>query len=62
MRTETIPKEINELSGKMKIVWLGQIVQKDPWKKITGQLKIGQKVNIEDMLKKRGFENESIGL
>ena len=29
----------------------------DPWEKITGRVKIGKKIDVEEILKNKGFEN-----
>lgn len=54
-----IPKRVEDLSRSFRIIWLGQVTKRtDPWKNITGKLKIGQKIDIEKLLEERGFENE----
>jgi len=53
--SESVPKEISELSKKFKVVWK-QKEEGDPWDEITGKIEIGRKVDIEKLLKEKGFE------
>jgi len=57
--SESIPKEISELSKKFKVVWK-QKEEGDPWDEITGKIEIGRKVDIEKLLKEKGFEGHDI--
>lgn len=50
-----IPEEIFNLSRESRIIWMGK-ERGNPWKEITGKLRIGKKVNVERLLKEKGFE------
>lgn len=54
-----IPKRLYELSENMRIISYGKLVMGNPWKNITGKLKIGKETDIEKMLKEKGFEDVS---
>ncbi|MGB8218473.1 MAG: hypothetical protein WCE94_14345 [Candidatus Methanoperedens sp.] len=56
-----IPGEIKQISRNMKIVYLGVEIQKakDPWERFTGKIIMKQKVDIEEMLHSKGFEDAS---
>lgn len=51
--------KIFQLSKNMKVFQLGAKISKaeDPWKNITGRFKIGRNIDVEDILKNKGFEN-----
>ncbi len=58
MSTNQLPTEIRQISQRMKIIRFGSVFPKgDPWKKITSIFKFGKKVNIEQFLKQKGFED-----
>ena len=50
---------LEELSHNMKVIYLGVEIRKteNPWGNITGKIKLGKKINIEELLKHRGFEH-----
>lgn len=48
--SESVPKQISELSKKFRIVWMGK-EGGDPWDEITGKIEVGRKVNVEELLK-----------
>lgn len=50
---------IFQLSKSMKVFRLGVEISraKDPWEKITGRFKIGRNIDVEEILKNKGFEN-----
>ncbi len=52
-----IPKRVYELSEDMKIIWYGRLVKGNPWENITGKLEIGRQIDVEKMLKEKGFES-----
>ncbi|MFZ2411641.1 MAG: hypothetical protein WAW23_08740 [Candidatus Methanoperedens sp.] len=56
-----IPGEIKKVSRNIKIVYLGVEIQKtkDPWEQLTGKIIMKQKVDIEEMLHSKGFEDAS---
>ncbi len=59
LQQSQIPKKVYELSENMRIIRYRKLVTGNPWKNITGKLEIGKKINIEKMLKERGFEDVS---
>ncbi len=54
-----IPEEIKKVSRNIKIVYLGENVQKkeDPWEQITGKITMKRKIVVEDLLQSKGFED-----
>ena len=59
MQTNQVPIKVKQISQHMKIIRFGSILPKeDPWKKITSMFKFGEKINIEHLLKQKGFEND----
>ncbi len=54
-----VPEEIKKVSRNIKIVYLGETVQKkeDPWEQITGKITMKRKIVVEDMLQSKGFED-----
>lgn len=56
-----IPGEIKQVSRNIKIVYLGVEIQKakDPWEQLTGKIIMKRKVDIEEMLHSKGFEDAS---
>lgn len=57
--SESVPKEISELSKKFRIVWMEK-EGGDPWDEITGKIEIGGKVDVEELLKEKGFEESQV--
>ena len=56
-----IPGEIKQVSRNIKIVYLGVEIKKakDPWERLTGKIIMKQKVDIEEILHSKGFEDAS---
>ena len=53
-----MPLEIKQISQHMKVIRFGSLLsKKNPWQKITGILKLSKKVDIEHLLKQKGFED-----
>ena len=53
-----MPIEIKQISQHMKVIRFGAFLsKKDPWQKITGILKLNKKVDIEQLLQQKGFED-----
>jgi len=59
LQQSQIPKKVYELSENMRIIRYRKLVTGNPWKNITGKIEIGKEINIEKMLKERGFEDVS---
>ena len=58
MPLNQLPITIKQISQHMKIIRFGFILPKeDPWKKITSMFKFGKKVDVEHLLKQKGFED-----
>lgn len=57
--SESVPKEIAELSKKFKVVWMEK-EEGNPWDEITGKIEVGRKVNVEELLKEKGFEENEL--
>lgn len=57
-KPKTIPEPVSKLSRYMKVVWCEQSV-KDPWENITGKIRMGKEVDVEKILKEKGFEDVS---
>ena len=51
--------KVFQLSKSMKVFQLGVEIPRaeNPWDKITGRFKIGRDIDVEDILKNKGFEN-----
>ncbi len=52
-------ERIFQLSKNMKVFQLGVEISRaeNPWDKITGRFKIGRSIDVEEILKNKGFEN-----
>lgn len=58
MPINQLPIKLKQISQHMKIIRFGSLFSKeDPWKKITSVFKFGRKVDIEHLLKQKGFED-----
>lgn len=58
MSVNQFPMEIKQISQHMKVIRFGFTLPKiDPWKEITSVFKFGKKIDIEYLLKQKGFEN-----
>lgn len=55
---ETLPPKVKEISERVKIIRFGVVQEqaKSPWTKLVGMFRIGQQVNIEEILDARGFD------
>lgn len=53
--SESVPKQISDLSKNFRIIWMEKDGS-DPWDEITGKIEIGSKVNVEELVKEKGFE------
>lgn len=54
-----ISEDIKKVSRNIKIIYFGEIIQKneDPWEQLTGKITMKRKISAEDMLHSKGFEN-----
>lgn len=58
MPINQLSTKIKQISQHMKVIRFGFILpREDPWKKITSMFKFGKKVNVEHLLKQKGFED-----
>lgn len=53
-----LPPRVREMSRRAKIIHFGALMDgaASPWTGITGMFKAGRRVNVEELLESRGFD------
>ena len=59
LKNPEISDNIRKVSRNIKIIYFGEVIQKneDPWEQITGKITMKHKISVEDLLHSKGFED-----